>query len=134
MLCNLISCTGRVLQVNCLQQLENIAAYPFLKEKLNKRDLFLHAFWYDVHSGNVLLLSKRRQKFVEINDRSYFALVSEVEEYSKPAWGGQSRNISSDYWIIMKLQFLIFMCYTSNSVCCNLNFYLAKSWDLFRLC
>ncbi|XP_045201158.1 beta carbonic anhydrase 1-like [Mercenaria mercenaria] len=69
----------KLSQINCVQQLENIAAYPFLKDRLSKKDLFLHALWYDVHSGNVFLLSKKRQKFVEVNERSFFSLIEEVQ-------------------------------------------------------
>ena len=66
-------------QVNAIQQMENVAAYPFLKDRLDKRDLHLHAFWFDVHSGNVFLLSRQRQRFVEVNERSYFTLMEEVK-------------------------------------------------------
>ncbi|KAH3870454.1 beta carbonic anhydrase 1-like isoform X3 [Dreissena polymorpha] len=69
----------KLSQVNCIQQLENIAAYPFLKERLSQNDLLLHAFWYDIHSGNVFLLSRERQRFVEVNERSYFGLMQEVK-------------------------------------------------------
>ncbi|XP_060565833.1 beta carbonic anhydrase 1-like [Ruditapes philippinarum] len=69
----------KLSQVNCIQQLENISAYPFLKERLNKNKLFLHALWYDVNSGNVYMLSKTQQKFVEINESSFFSLIEEVQ-------------------------------------------------------
>jgi len=66
-------------QINCVQQLENIAAYPFLKDRLNNNNLMLHAIWYDIYSGNVYLLSQKRQRFVEVNERSYFSLMQEVK-------------------------------------------------------
>ncbi|WAR27466.1 BCA1-like protein [Mya arenaria] len=69
--------------VNCIQQLENIAAYPFLKERLVNNDLMLHALWYDIHTGNVHLLSRQRQRFVEVNERSYFGLMQEVDAVSE---------------------------------------------------
>ncbi|XP_052784927.1 beta carbonic anhydrase 1-like isoform X2 [Mya arenaria] len=73
----------KLSQVNCIQQLENIAAYPFLKERLVNNDLMLHALWYDIHTGNVHLLSRQRQRFVEVNERSYFGLMQEVDAVSE---------------------------------------------------
>lgn len=66
--------------MNAAQQVENIAAYPFLKDRLSRNDLFIHAFWYDVDSGSVFMLSKTQQKFVEINESTYFTLIEEVKE------------------------------------------------------
>lgn len=39
----------------------------------------LHAIWYDIYSGNVYLLSQKRQRFVEVNEKSYFSLMQEVK-------------------------------------------------------
>ena len=78
---------GNTFQVNCIQQLENIAAYPFLLERLARNDLMLHALWYDVYSGKVFLLSRKRQKFVEVNETSYFSLMQEIKVYDHPGTG-----------------------------------------------
>ena len=66
-------------QVNCIQQLENIAAYPFLYDRLSKNDLFLHALWYDIHTGKVFLLSRKQKQFIEINEDSFFTLMTEIK-------------------------------------------------------
>lgn len=70
----------KLSQVNAVQQLENIAAYPFLHERLAKGALLLHALWYDVHSGKVFFLSRKQERFIEVNEDSYFALIEEVRE------------------------------------------------------
>ncbi|KAL4239628.1 hypothetical protein ACF0H5_000437 [Mactra antiquata] len=72
--------TDKLSQVNCVQQIENIAAYPFLKDRLHTSDLFIHGFWFDVNSGNVFMLSKKQQKFVEVNESTYSSLLEEVKD------------------------------------------------------
>ncbi|XP_013382323.1 beta carbonic anhydrase 1 [Lingula anatina] len=64
-------------QINTLNQLQNIASYPFLKEKLQTGKVRLHALWFDIHSGNVYIFSKMEKKFVEINEENYGMLMED---------------------------------------------------------
>ncbi|CAI9728318.1 beta carbonic anhydrase 1-like [Octopus vulgaris] len=67
----------KLSQVNCLQQLQNIATFPILHEKLSKNQIRLHAIWIDVRTGNVSIFSRDEKQFVEITERNYLQLVRE---------------------------------------------------------
>ncbi|XP_014776038.1 beta carbonic anhydrase 1 [Octopus bimaculoides] len=67
----------KLSQVNCLQQLQHIATFPILHDKLSKNQIRLHAIWIDVRTGNVFIFSRDEKQFVEITDRNYLQLVRE---------------------------------------------------------
>ncbi|CAF3691355.1 unnamed protein product [Adineta steineri] len=50
-------------QINTLEQLQNFLTYPFLKERLNRNELEVHALWTDISKGECLC-SFRRMKFI----------------------------------------------------------------------
>ena len=61
-------------QVNTLQQLRKFLSYPFLRERLNKNELEVHALWTDISEGEVYMFSFKEKTFVKIDDGSYKSL------------------------------------------------------------
>jgi len=62
---------NQLSQVNVLQQLENLMTYNLVKQKvLDSTHLELHAWWYDVGSGDVFVYDKLYRKFVLLDDVS----------------------------------------------------------------
>ncbi|XP_070542501.1 beta carbonic anhydrase 1-like [Ptychodera flava] len=68
---NKFSIRDKLSQVNCLQQIQNISSYGFLKNHLESDKVHLHAMWFDIYSGDVYLFSRERKRFVEITEDSY---------------------------------------------------------------
>lgn len=60
----------KLSQVNTLQQLQNIASYSFLHDKLTNKELKLHAMWFDVYTGDFYMFSRDQQRFIEIDEAS----------------------------------------------------------------
>ncbi|XP_050408966.1 beta carbonic anhydrase 1 [Patella vulgata] len=77
---NKFSITDKFSQVNCLQQLHHISTYPFLKLKLMTGQLFLHAFWFDVHSADVYMFSRARKQFIPVNQDNFEHLLIDSHE------------------------------------------------------
>ena len=71
----------RLFQINCAQQLENIASYSFMKEKLAKNQVHLHAFWFCLDNASVYMLCRKSEEFIEIDENNYEQLLKEAEEY-----------------------------------------------------
>ena len=69
-----------IFQVNCIQQLENIASYAFMKDKIAKGEVHLHVVWFHLDTANVLMLSRQREEFIEVNEDNYDVLLNEAEE------------------------------------------------------
>ena len=66
--------------MNCVQQIENIASYAFMKDKVAKKEVHLHVMWYHLDTASVLMLCKQREEFIEVNEDSYDILLQEAEE------------------------------------------------------
>ncbi|ESO96195.1 hypothetical protein LOTGIDRAFT_116181 [Lottia gigantea] len=77
---NKFSIVDKFSQVNCLQQLHHISTYPFLKLKLMTGQLFLHAFWFDVHSADVYMFSRSRKQFIPVSDDTYDHLLEDCHK------------------------------------------------------
>lgn len=63
--------------MNTLQQLKNFLSYPFLKERLNRKELGVHALWTDISQGEVYMFSFKEKTFIKIENSSYKQLAKE---------------------------------------------------------
>jgi len=59
---------NRLSQVNVLQQMEHIASYPFVQERLEKGELRLHGWWFDIAEAQVHYYEKDLKHFVLIDE------------------------------------------------------------------
>lgn len=71
----------KLSQINTLQQLQNIASYGFLKKRLEKHELHIHALWFDIYTGEIYFFSRAAKKFVPIDENSFEKLLNEVVMY-----------------------------------------------------
>jgi carbonic anhydrase len=66
-------------QVNTLQQIQNVASYGFLKDKLVNGDVRLHALWFDIYSGDFYQFSRSREHFLNVTEENYRHLLEDGE-------------------------------------------------------
>ncbi len=59
---------NQVSQVNVLQQMEHIASYPFIRERLNSREVRVHGWWFDIAQADVYCYEKEQNQFVLIDE------------------------------------------------------------------
>lgn len=59
---------NQLSQVNVLQQMEHIASYPFIKERLERNELRLHGWWFDIGRADVYCYEKGVDQFVLIDE------------------------------------------------------------------
>lgn len=78
---NKFNLEDKLSQINTLQQLQNIASYGFLKSRLEKHELHIHALWFDIYTGEIYYFSRSAKRFVLINEESFAKLLHEVERY-----------------------------------------------------
>lgn len=78
---NQFSIEDKLSQINTLQQLQNIASYGFLKQRLEKFELHLHALWFDIFTGDIYYFSRGAKKFVIIDENNIEKLLDEVNRY-----------------------------------------------------
>lgn len=59
---------NQISQVNVLQQMQNIATYGFVRERLEKKQLRLHGWWFDIAKADVYCYEQNLNQFVLIDD------------------------------------------------------------------
>ncbi|ENN75223.1 beta carbonic anhydrase 1 [Dendroctonus ponderosae] len=75
------SIEDRLSQINTLQQLQNIASYGFLKKRLERNQLHIHALWFDIYTGEIYYFSRGAKRFVIIDESNFEKLTEEVVLY-----------------------------------------------------
>ena len=59
---------NQVSQVNVLQQIDHLQTYPFIQEKIAKKELRIHGWWFDIAKANVYCYEKDQNQFVLIDE------------------------------------------------------------------
>ena len=55
-------------QLNVLQQIENIKSYPEVKKRYIAHQLRVHAWWFDLVSGNIYYYNENLKKFILLDE------------------------------------------------------------------
>ena len=63
-----LSEANQISQINVLQQIEHIASYPFVRERLEKKTLRIHGWWFDIAKAHVYCYEESQNRFVLINE------------------------------------------------------------------
>ena len=64
----LLSEHNQISQVNVLQQLQHIASYQFVRERLEKKQLRIHGWWFDIGAADVYYYEQALNQFVLIDE------------------------------------------------------------------
>jgi carbonic anhydrase len=59
---------NQVSQANVLQQMQNIASYPYIRERMGKKQLRLHGWWFDIAKADVYCYEQNLDQFVLIDE------------------------------------------------------------------
>ena len=64
-----LSFHNQISQMNVLVQMEHIASYPFVRERMQKNQLRLHGWWFDIAQADVYCYEPSVGKFVLIDEQ-----------------------------------------------------------------
>lgn len=59
---------NQISQVNVLQQMEHIKSYPFIQDRLKKKELRVHGWWFDIAQADVYCYEQDINQFVLIDE------------------------------------------------------------------
>lgn len=65
----LLSLHNQLSQVNVLQQMEHVKSYPFIRERLMKKQLRIHGWWFDIAQADVYCYEPELNQFVLIDEK-----------------------------------------------------------------
>lgn len=60
---------NQISQMNVLQQMEHVASYPFIRERLEKKQLRIHGWWFDIAQADVYCYEEPIHQFVLIDEK-----------------------------------------------------------------
>ena len=60
---------NQISQVNVLEQVEHILSYPSVRERLEKKQIRVHAWWFDIAQADVYCYEQSLQRFVLIDEK-----------------------------------------------------------------
>lgn len=63
-----LSKPNQISQRNVLLQMEHLKSYPFVRERLQKKKLRLHGWWFDIAKADVYCYEQKQKKFILIDD------------------------------------------------------------------
>lgn len=64
-----LSLHNQISQVNVLQQMEHISSYPFVRERIEKKELRIHGWWFDIAHADVYCFEQELNQFVLIDEK-----------------------------------------------------------------
>lgn len=60
---------NQISQVNVLQQMQHILSYPFVRERVEKKQLRVHGWWFDIGQASVYCYEQNVNQFVLIDEK-----------------------------------------------------------------
>ncbi len=60
---------NQISQVNVLQQMQHITSYPFIRDLLEKKQLRIHGWWFDISKADVYCYEKDLNQFILIDEK-----------------------------------------------------------------
>ena len=56
-------------QINVLEQIKHITSYPFIQERIEKKQLRIHGWWFDISKADVYCYEQSQNKFMLIDEK-----------------------------------------------------------------
>lgn len=73
-----LSLHNQISQANVLQQMEHIKSYPFIQERLEKKQLRVHGWWFDIAEADVYCYEQNIQQFVLIDEKEAALILNRL--------------------------------------------------------
>lgn len=64
-----LSLHNRISQANVLQQIEHLLSYPFVQERLEKKKLRIHGWWFDIAKVSVYCYEPDLMEYILIDEK-----------------------------------------------------------------
>lgn len=74
-----LSPVNRLSQLNVLVQMEHVASYPFVKERLAAGELMIHGWWFDIARAEVLAYEPEERRFVVVEEGEAERILARME-------------------------------------------------------
>lgn len=70
---------NQLSQVNVLQQMQHVASYPVVQERLKKKQLRIHGWWFDIAHADVYCYEESVNQFVLFDEKEAKLIFDRLE-------------------------------------------------------
>ena len=92
------SVTDKLSMVNTLIQMENVSLYPIIRAHQAKgQRINVHAFWFDIYTGDIHIFSRKEKTFVEVNSDTMPMLEAEYVDVKQRGGAPYEKQPSESY-------------------------------------
>lgn len=71
---------NQVSQINVLQQMQHLATYPLIQQRMANKKLRIHGWWFDIAHADVYCFEQRVQRFVLIDEQEAELILQRLNE------------------------------------------------------
>ena len=71
---------NQLSQVNVLQQMQHLTTYPFVQERIAKKQLRIHGWWFDIAHADVYCYEESLNQFVLIDETQAALILERLEK------------------------------------------------------
>jgi carbonic anhydrase len=75
----LLSLHNQISQANVLQQMQHLLTYPFIRDRLEKKQLRIHGWWFDIAQADVYCYEPELHQFVLIDEKESRLILERME-------------------------------------------------------
>jgi len=75
-----ISRVNQLSQQNVLQQMEHLKSYPLVEERLRKKQLRIHGWWFELSTADVYSFDQSLKQFIVIDENNAERLLSQISK------------------------------------------------------
>lgn len=75
-----LSLENQLSQINVLQQMQHLASYPFIRDRLEKKELGIHGWWFDIAHADVYCYERDINQFVMIDENEAKLIFKRLKE------------------------------------------------------
>jgi len=69
---------NQISQMNVLQQMEHIRSYPFIQERIEREELRVHGWWFDIAKAAVYCYESELNQFILIDESEAERILSRI--------------------------------------------------------
>jgi carbonic anhydrase len=69
---------NQISQINVLEQMERIMSYPYVRERVDKEQLRVHGWWFDIAKADVYCYESSINQFVLIDEKEAHSILERL--------------------------------------------------------
>jgi carbonic anhydrase len=71
---------NQISQINVLEQIKHLMSYPFIQERVKKKQLRIHGWWFDIAQADVYCYEQEFKRFILMDEKEVQVILKTIDE------------------------------------------------------